>query len=349
VGGEFTTIGGQPRNGIARLDPVTGLADSFDPQADSHVYAITMQPDGKILVGGDFGMIGGQPRSGIARLDPTSGLADLFDPEANSTVEAITLQADGKVLVGGFFTLIGGNKHRNKIARLDGTTGAPDSFNPNPGWSPDYPAESRWVYSIAVQPDGKVLAGGTFTTMGGVTNANYFARLRNDTVASQNLAVTQSTVTWNLSGSSPQFTRVTVEYSTDNINYSLLGVAIASGSNWALTGLNLPTAQNLYIRARGYCSSGGNGSGSIVESVRNAFIPVLHIQSITRLANGHTVLQCLGAANEVNDLQVSPDLNSGNFRPVSPLPVAADASGAFSYDDAGAAGQTKRFYRLAFP
>ena len=33
VGGFFLSIGGQPRNSIARLDPTTGLADSFDPNA----------------------------------------------------------------------------------------------------------------------------------------------------------------------------------------------------------------------------------------------------------------------------------------------------------------------------
>ena len=34
VGGNFTSIGGQARNRIARLDATTGLADSFDPNAN---------------------------------------------------------------------------------------------------------------------------------------------------------------------------------------------------------------------------------------------------------------------------------------------------------------------------
>ena len=80
------SIGGQTRNYIARLDATTGLADSFDPNANSAVLSIAVQADGKILAGGDFTSIGGQTRNHIARLDATTGLADSFDPNANSDV-----------------------------------------------------------------------------------------------------------------------------------------------------------------------------------------------------------------------------------------------------------------------
>src|SRR5204863_8968565 len=60
---------------------------------------------------------------------------------------------------------------------------------------------------------------------------------------------------------------------TDHANYTPLGSGTAAGSNWTLTGLNLPMTQNFYVRARGYYRSGyQNGSGSMVESVRNAFV-----------------------------------------------------------------------------
>ena len=62
VGGYFESIGGQLRRNIARLDPATGLADSFDPNANNNVFTITVQADGKILVGGFFTTIGGQAR-----------------------------------------------------------------------------------------------------------------------------------------------------------------------------------------------------------------------------------------------------------------------------------------------
>src|SRR5207253_1538471 len=262
AGGNFSNIGGQTRNFIARLDATTGLADSFDPNANFQVISIAVQADGKILAGGFFTSIGGQPRNSIARLDATTGLADSFDPNATRRVSSLAVQADGKILAGGAFTSIGGQP-RSRIARLDATTGLADSFDPN---------ANNEVDAIAVQADGKILAGGYFTSIGGAPRS-LFARLSDDTVALQNLAATQTTITWTRGGSSPQFMRVTFEYSTDNVNYTPLGSGTATGSNWTLTGLNLPTGQNFYIRARGYYSGGyRNGSESTTESVRNAFL-----------------------------------------------------------------------------
>ena len=86
AGGQFHSIGGATRNFIARLDATTGLADSFDPngngRAESGVYAIVVQADGKILACGRFGTIGGQTRNNIARLDAVTGLADSWNPNA---------------------------------------------------------------------------------------------------------------------------------------------------------------------------------------------------------------------------------------------------------------------------
>jgi hypothetical protein len=43
---------------------------------------------------------------------------------------------------------------------------------------------------------------------------------------------------------------------------------------WQLAGLALPRMQNLWIHARGFYATGFyNGSGSVVESVRNVYLP----------------------------------------------------------------------------
>jgi uncharacterized delta-60 repeat protein len=290
AGGNFqgaNSIGGQTRNFIARLDATTGLADSFDPNANGTLYSIAVQTDGRILAGGTFSSIGGQTRNLIARLDPTTALADSFNPNAMGGapmghVKSIAVQADGRVLVGGTFENIGG-LNRAHIARLDGSTGLADSFDPS---------ADGVVWSIAVQPDGKILAGGAFNAMGGLLR-NLFARLSNDTAALQHLAVARTTVTWTRGGSSPQLDRITFEVSNDNANYALLGNGTAAGSNWTLTGLSLPVEQNIYIRARGYYRSAYQASSeSITELVRTAFI-----LRPTTLGNISTRLRALSGDN----------------------------------------------------
>jgi uncharacterized delta-60 repeat protein len=283
AGGPFSMMGGQPRNGIARLDPVTGLADSWNPNADGIIFTIALQPDGKILASGNFGNIGGQARNRIARLDAVTGLADSWNPFCVGDVFSFAVQADGKVLAGGSFSgtnSIGGQT-RNRIARLDGVTGLADSFDPN---------ANNVVHAVAALPDGKVLAGGAFTTIGGQPR-NTFARLSNDTAALQNLAVTPTTVTWTRNGAGSQFAHATFEQSTDNgATYTFLGNGTASGNNWALTGLSFPTSQNILVRGRGYYRTGyDNGSESITESVWNAIFvsPTLQLTAaVSRKTHG---------------------------------------------------------------
>ena len=282
VGGAFTNIGGQLRNRIARLDPTTGLADSIDPNANNYVTCLLEEPSGFILAGGAFTNIGGQPRNRIVRLNPTTGAAfEFFNPNAANIVDTIALQADGRILVGGFFGSMGGLP-RNNIARLY-SHGDTDPYDPG--------ADGE-VNCIALQSDGKVLAGGQFNNIGGQPRS-HFARLSNYTPAEQDLTVLRTTVIWRPEGSSPQFTRVTFESSSDGVNYTGLGNGTLQldeeGWTWILSGLNLPTVQNIYIRARGFYSGGYvNGSESITESVRNAFItlPPTPSQVVSRKVHG---------------------------------------------------------------
>lgn len=190
VGGAFhgaNSIGGQARNRIARLDLTTGLADSFDPNANSEVYAIALQADRRILIGGAFGIVSGQIRQSIARLDSETGLPDSFDPAANGSVVSIVVQRDGKIVVAGFFhgTNSIGGQTRNGIARLDRVTGLADSFDPN------MIGANGIVLSIATQADGKIVAGGNFTTLapnGGATiTRNRIARIETDGRVDQTL------------------------------------------------------------------------------------------------------------------------------------------------------------------
>jgi uncharacterized delta-60 repeat protein len=191
VGGGFTHLGGGTgvtlRNRIGRLN-VDGTVDStFNPGTNSLVQAIAVQGDGKILIGGNFTSVGGATglattRNHIARLNADGTVDMTFDPGANLTVYAIIEQPDGKILVGGEFSMIGGGgtgtMARSRLARLN-TNGTPDSFDPGVS----KPSASAIVYTMALQPDGKVVVGGYFNGLGGGTGAtvrNYIGRINGD-------------------------------------------------------------------------------------------------------------------------------------------------------------------------
>jgi uncharacterized delta-60 repeat protein len=175
VGGYFTTMNGVSRNFIARLNSDGSLDTGFNPGtgANDGVSALALQPDGKVLVGGYFSTMNGVSRNCIARLNSNGSLDTGFNSGtgANDGVSALALQSDGKVLVGGFFTTMNGVS-RSCIARLNSDGSLDTGFNPGTG-------ANNWVLALALQSDGKVLVGGSFTTMNGVSR-NFIARLNSD-------------------------------------------------------------------------------------------------------------------------------------------------------------------------
>jgi uncharacterized delta-60 repeat protein len=218
VGGIFSTLGGQLRSRIGRLNPDGSLDTTFNPGANGVVYALAVQPDNKIIVGGYFTEVGGQTRNNIARLNADGTIDTSFNPDANDYVSALVVQPDGKILLSGYFTVLGG-VHRDYLGRLNSDGSVDLGFvcdrnsKPNTialqadgkflagfsaGFADDSASVLRWyadgtsdssfygyvegffmdthVYSLLVQPDGKVVAGGYFNEMEGedVTNIGRF-------------------------------------------------------------------------------------------------------------------------------------------------------------------------------
>ena len=175
IGGVFTSYNGTALNRIARLNADGSLDTSFDPGtgANNTVRSIAVQTDGKIIIGGVFTIYNGTGRNFIARLNADGSLDTSFDPGtgANSSIESIAVQADGKIIIGGFFTTNNGIA-RNRIARLNADGSLDTSFDPGTG-------ANGTVRSIAVQADGKIITGGSFTSYNG-TARNFIARLNAD-------------------------------------------------------------------------------------------------------------------------------------------------------------------------
>lgn len=147
--------------------------DSFNPLPSANPIAVAIQPDSKILLGGDFFDIAGTTRGGVARLNVDGSLDPSFgDPNADNEVRAIAAQLDGKILIGGSFDHVGGQP-RHDLARLN-ADGSLDTSFADPALNNG--AASGTVWSIALQPDGKILIAGDFTNIG-ATAQSYLARL----------------------------------------------------------------------------------------------------------------------------------------------------------------------------
>lgn len=146
--------------------------DAFDPNADGTVYCILPLPDGKVLVSGNFNTIGGQTRNHLARLNADGSLDTAFNPNLDSQVYCIAALSDGKYMIGGVFSTIGGVS-RKYLARLNADGTLDSSFNAS------IPGTGLIVRALVVQPDGKVIVGGNFTSVFSQTR-NRLARLNAD-------------------------------------------------------------------------------------------------------------------------------------------------------------------------
>jgi len=89
------------------------------------------------------------------------------------------------------------------------------------------------------------------------------------------------------------------------------------------------------------------GAGNLFGILRVTSDPILRINSITHLANGHMALAGIGVPDGSHTLLKATTPNGSNFNALAP--VSADASGNWQYEDATALGDAVRFYRLSFP
>jgi uncharacterized delta-60 repeat protein len=137
------------------------------------VKSTVVDHDGSIIVAGGFWYVSGANRTGIARVAPDGKTVLSFNPAQGPSdwLTCVALCPDGKLIITGNF--IGYNDVRcGRVARLDSNGALDLDFKIPIG------AET-WVQCAAVQPDGKVIVGGSFKTMNGV-GCNCIARLNPD-------------------------------------------------------------------------------------------------------------------------------------------------------------------------
>jgi uncharacterized delta-60 repeat protein len=316
VEGSFTSIGGQSRTDFARLYPDGSLDPGFQPVAfqffggpriSGFGGALWVQPDGKILVGGLFDKVNGLSHTNIVRLNADGTLDAAFNAQADLYdcwgLQTLTLQTDGKILVGDDSLTLDGQLCPY-LGRLmaDGSLDA--GFNTNlvsSGWM---------VFSSAVQPDGRILVGGWFDSLGGQTR-NGLGRLINTGMAKQSLDYDGTNILWLRGGTSPEVWRTSFESSTNGTNWTCLGDGCHVDGGWRLTNVSISTSAT--IRARGFVAGGRcDGSSWFVETSLSPLVPLrfVGINGNPPVSNGCFNVRLTGAAGSNVVVECSSDLTT---------------------------------------
>lgn len=168
VGGEFSTVNGNPHAGIVRLDATTGqVLPGWDLQLTNRltggiVSVRALGFDGTHLyMGGAFTHARGggtevYSRS-VARVDLSGRPDRAWTPEMNGTVNALSLDADGGVVyVAGYFSAVGGAGANKAI----GLSTLPGAAIATPAWKFTGSAPADYQQAIA-SVGSRVYTGGS--------------------------------------------------------------------------------------------------------------------------------------------------------------------------------------------
>jgi uncharacterized delta-60 repeat protein len=187
--GSIQTAIGTTSNPLAKLFP-TPVSGGFDAgfgsngavagsSTDPSYNAVALQPDGKIVT------VGGSDNFLVHRYNSDGSLDTSFDGDGKLTTDlgntsegsnAVAIQPNGKIVVAGF-TLTPTNSHDFAVVRYN-TDGTLDtSFDTDGKWTLNLAAnQSDITTSVVLQPDGKILVGGSGATIS--TDASDFVVAR---------------------------------------------------------------------------------------------------------------------------------------------------------------------------
>ena len=210
--GPFTSYDTVTVPGLVRINADGTRDATFNPTVSSRPLGTALEANGQILISGNFNQVNGASRTGLARLNADGTLDTTFNPLiGNPSITAVIAQADGKIVIGGNFSGVNGFSRFN-LARLlnDGSTDQsfvasgvsggniilvrqPDSkyllaypftivrYNADGSGdsgfvAPIFAGGDAWIRAIALQPDGGIIVGGGFETVGSAFRKN-LARL----------------------------------------------------------------------------------------------------------------------------------------------------------------------------
>ena len=159
IGGDFTTVKGVARRGLAKINLATGAVDP--------TFEVTSGPvDDMVIVGsrlyivGEFNTVNGQTRTRAAAVNTTTELLDpTFNPLIDARVMTVAASPDGsRIYIGGAFFNVSWWP-RTYMAEINPDTGAVQG-------PADFDRSRAAVLDLQVSPDGSKIFGGTRWNIG---------------------------------------------------------------------------------------------------------------------------------------------------------------------------------------
>ncbi len=176
VAGGSARISSNPEFTLARYNTNGTLDTSFGSNGivitaigigGSEIFSISIQSNGQIVAGGQANISGAQTFA-LARYNTNGSLDNSFGTNGvvttqisgntGGSISSIAIQANGQIVAGGYAT-IGGN-HEFVLARYN-TNGTLDtSFGTNGIVTTEIGSSDSNIYSVAIQSNGQIVAGG---------------------------------------------------------------------------------------------------------------------------------------------------------------------------------------------
>lgn len=182
AGGSYAMIGGAPAASVARLLAAGNRDTGFDAGvfAGGVVAAIAYDPSsGHTYIGGRFDWAGGAVHHNILRVASDGSLDPDWIPATDSVqtaplsiggVKAIAISASGDVYLGGGFARVNGIPRHDLAKLINSPAGAIDpAWSPSPAGSSSSFPDGTSINALAVDNHGRVIVGGDFKSIGGVT------------------------------------------------------------------------------------------------------------------------------------------------------------------------------------
>ena len=175
LGGAFTNAPGINRTGIARFNPNGSHDASFNTanNANMHVNSISVLPNDSIYIGGNPLLVGGVAGSSVLRMNADGVRDDAF--AAGNTVtrpvnSVLSLPNNGVLIAGSITAANDANRNSVAVFNANGSLDAAANFSTT-GFA--------IVRAIARQADGKIIAGGYFNRINGISRS-YLTRFNAD-------------------------------------------------------------------------------------------------------------------------------------------------------------------------